>query len=422
MTPSRHARFWLYLRLEHKKYRSALPRILGGFFVILLLLTGCILLYQQYASQQQQKEVIHIGIVADPEEPYLDWMIKTVENMEGLKRSCQFTSLSAAEGKRGLESGAYTALFLIPHDYIHSLIVGKEAILRIQFGQGQSTIESYLIRDLADAASQIMLDTQAGIYAMDDYYQEKHIPHRSKDERSLNLRYLQKILNRKQIFTLEEVSGNTVTDPTHYFAVGILWSLIALGFTCPEVLRPEPRSLQDKLYLSGLWDWKRMLAKECALMLTFGSVYLILTCLLVIGTPWIPFLPDALHITASATCSKAFYAGMKLLALLPVLWVICGWILWIYEITKDNISSILLLFVSSVLFSFLSGYFYPLSYLPSVIQHLAPILPTGVMLNYSYHILSGIWHLSDLLALCGYGILLYGSLLVLARYQRSATH
>ncbi len=418
MTTQKRTRFWLYLCLEHKKYRSALPRILGGFFLILLILTGCIMLYQIYASQQHQKDIIHIGIVAEPDEPYLDWMMKTIENMEGLKDSCQFTSISATDGKKGLQSGEYTALFIIPHNYIHSLIVGEEAILRIQFGQGQSTIASYLVRELASAASQIMLDTQAGIYAMDDYYLEKQFPHRSKDERSLNIRYLQKILQRKQIFTLEEVSGNTVTDKTHYFAVGILWTLIALGFTCPEVLRSETHVLRDQLYLSGFRDWKRILAKELALLLTFGSVYLILVLLLAISTPWISFLSSALHIPASSGFPVILYAGAKLLALSPVLCVICGWILWIYEVSRDNLSSILLLFVSCIFFSFLSGYFYPLSYLPSGIQHMAAVLPTRVMLTYCYHILNGIWHASDLLALLGYGGVLYGSLIGISKYQK----
>lgn len=423
MTPYFQTRFWLYLRLEIKKLNSALPKFLGGLCVILVILTGCALLYQLYTSNQQQKNVIQIGIVADPEEPYLDWIIQTIENMDSLEYTCKFTEVSESDGILGLQNGKYTALFIVPQDYIHSIILGKEAVLRIRFGHGQSTIASFLVKQLGNAASQILIDTQAGIYAMNDYYKENQLPNRSKDELSLNIRYLQKVLSRGELFTLEEVSGSSVLgDDTHYFAVGIILLFLALGLTCPSILHPEPRTLQDQLYVSGISGWKRMMAKECALILYFGFLYLILGILLTISALFVPALPEIMDITTSSPVTTALDTCGKLFILSPILVVICGWILFIYEAATDSISSLLLLFISMIFLGYVSGYFYPLSYLPDRMQHLASFLPTGVLLNYSYHTLTGEWHFIDFITVIGYGIIIYGLLVILAHTKRRISH
>lgn len=419
MSQSNHSRFHLYLSLEIKKYLFSLPKICSGLFLILLLTGSYFLLYQLYSAEQQKQGIIQIGITADPNEPYLDWMIQTIESMKDLEHSCHFEFVSETEGTKRLKSGKYTALFLIPPDYIRSLIDGNEAILRIRFCQGQTTIADFLVKELGNAASQIMLDTQAGIYAMQDIYRENHWQNMSKDELSLNIRYLQKVLNRREIYRYEEIPATgTIADRTHYFAVAILCFLTALGFTCTAVLHQEPYIFTEKLDRSGLRHWQQILAKETAMILCFGGIYLFLSLLLTIFSPRISGFNSLLHLNTDSSLHSMLLAGSRLLAIIPVLFVICAYILWIYEISPNNMSSILLLFVSSICLAYLSGYFYPLSYLPSSIQRLSVYLPTSIILNYSYRILCGTGRLQDLLLTIAYGSILYGTLVCLIHWKR----
>lgn len=419
MSQSSHSRFHIYISLEIKKFFLAFPKICGGLFLILLLTGSYFLLYQLYSKEQQEQNIIQIGITADPEEPYLDWMIQTIESMKDLEHSCHFEFVSETEGMKRLQSGDYTALFLIPHDYIRSLIAGDEAILRIRFCQGQTTIADFLVKELGNAASQIMLDTQAGIYAMQDIYLENHWQNMSKDELSLNIRYLQKVLNRREIYAYEEIPvTGTTADRTHYFAVGILCFLTALGFTCTAVLHREPHIFVKKLELCGLGDWQQILAKETAMILCLGGIYLFLTILLTVLSPWISGFHSLLHQSADSSLHSMLLTGGKLLAIMPVLFVICAYILWIYEISPNNMSSILLLFVSFIVLAYLSGYFYPLSYLSDSIQRISAYLPTSVMLNYSYHILCGTGRWQDLLEILAYGTILYGMLVCFVHWKR----
>lgn len=419
MSQSAHSRFRIYLVLEVKKYCLAFPKIFAGLCLILFLSTSFLLLYQRYLADHQDSHRIQIGICADPDEPYLDWMIQVIENMEDLKYSCQFEFVSEKKGIKRLQDGKYTALFLIPQNYIHSLIEGKEAILRIRFRQGQASVADYLVKELGNAASGIMLDTEAGIYALQDYYQENHWSNMSKDELSLNIRYLQKVLQRKEIYSYEEIPATgTITDQTHYAAVAILCFLSALGITCTALLRREPDALIAKLQQSGLPNWKRILAKETAMLLCFTCLYLTLSLLLAVASPWIPGFREIIPSHGASPLQTLFLTGIKLFTITPVLLVICSCILWVFETVRHNFNSILLLFVSFLCLAYLSGYFYPLSYLPESIQQISSFLPTRTILNYSYHRLNGNHQWKDLFSIFLFSGILYASLVYFTSKKR----
>lgn len=423
MSHTTQSRFRYYLYMEIKKYCLAFPKLCGGLCLILLLSTSFLLLYQRYLADQQNQHRIQIGICADPEEPYLDWMIQTIENMEDLKYSCEFEFVSEKEGIERLQTGRYTALFLIPQNYIHSLIEGKEAILRIRFRQGQASIADYLVKELGNAASGIMVDTEAGIYALQDYYRENHWSGMSKDELSLNIRYLQKVLQRKTIFTSEEISvSGTPSDQTHYMAVAILCFLSALGITSAALLGREPDAFLARLQQSGFPNWKRILAKEIALLLCLACLYLPLSLLLAACSPWIPVFREMISSDGASPVQTIVLTGIKLVSITPVLLVICTAILWVFETVHHNFNSILLLFLSFLCLFYLSGYFYPLSYLPDSIQRISAFLPTKVILNYSCHRINGGHPWKDLLAICLTSGILYTSLVCVTNQTRRGLH
>lgn len=423
MSRPNHSRFRLYLLLEIKKYRLALPKICAGLCLILFLSTSFLLLYQRYLADHQDRHRIQIGICANPDEPYLDWMIQTIEHMEELKFSCQFEFVSEEKGIKRLQDGKYTALFLIPQNYIQSLIEGKEAILRIRFRQGQASVADYLVKELGNAASGIMLDTEAGIYALQDYYQENHWSGMSKDELTLNIRYLQKVLQRKEIYAYEEIPAmGTITDQTHYTAVAILCFLTAFGITCSALLRREPDAFIARLQQSGLPNWKRILAKETAMLLCFTCLYLALSLLLAAASPWIPGFCEIVPSHSASPLQTVLLTGMKLITITPVLLVICSSILWVFEIVSHNFTSILVLFISFLCLAFLSGYFYPLSYFPDSIQRISSYLPTRVILDYCYHRLNGSQEWTDLILILLMSGILFGSLVYITDQKRRRSY
>lgn len=390
-------RYRIYFQLECKKFFQALPGILLGILLISLLLTGFIFVCQKNLEQMDDSRTIRIGVSAQENEPYLDWMISTIENMESLEFTCQFTKISADSANKKLQSGDLDAVFVIPQNYVESLICGSKNPLIIRLGTGDSTITGFLVRQIGDAASRFMINTQAGIYAMKDYYREKGLPNAESDELDINLKYLDTIVKRNELLMVEEIeSEHALSGTAGYFTSGIVLFLLFLGLTCPGILRRETRSLQEKLHFIHINSASQTLLRYLAFVTVFAVIYVCIALLLSFG------IPASQIIIEGSTPDNPGSWFLCFFSMLPVVLLACSLIQLTYETITNKIVSVLFLFLLIMILGFLSGCFYPLSQLPHAIRIIAPGLPVRVMFEYTAGCLTGNWSFADLLAVLAY--------------------
>lgn len=376
----------LYFVLQHKKFFRALPGILGGTLLIGLILGGLIFVCEKTLVKNQDSQTIRIGVAAQEKEPYVDWMISTIENMNSLSFTCRFEKLPEKKANEKLRLGTLDAVFVIPENYITSLIEGKQNPLKIRLGKGEYSISGFLIRQIGEAASELMIHTQAGIYAMKDFYQMAGLPNAAQDELDLNLKYLDMIMNREKLLVAEEVSqDHGLGGAAYYTTAGIVLILLFWGLTCSGILRPEPCSLQEKLYRSGLGPIIRTLLRYLAFTLSFCAMYLFFCVIFCIGI-------TIFHIHIPGLFPESTLDWLWcLLLILPVTWPACALIFLIYDNIKNKIAGTILLFALVFLLGYLSGCFYPLYYLPQMVQNIAPALPLRSMFLYTGGCLTGGW-------------------------------
>lgn len=141
-------------------------------------------------------------------------MITTAGKVDNAKYTCRFQRLEEKAADARLKSGKIDIAFLIPENYIASIIDGENKHLTIRFGSSQSTIVSFLFRELSHAASAFILDTEAGIYSMQEYYEKHHLPDKAEDELDLNLQYIKEIVSLDKGIQTEEIA---VKDATPIF-------------------------------------------------------------------------------------------------------------------------------------------------------------------------------------------------------------
>ncbi|MBR1440849.1 MAG: hypothetical protein IJ589_06470, partial [Lachnospiraceae bacterium] len=79
-----------------------------------------------------------------------------------------------------------------------------------------------------------------------------------------------------------------------------------------------------------------------------------------------------------------FFAG-----LVPVFLLVAAWQFFLYEISGGIAAGLMLQFLTTMLFCFLSGYFYPAEFFPKSLQIVGKILPTGMMKARALGALSG---------------------------------
>ncbi len=368
--------FWLYLYMEWKKMRRGLPGILAGTLILAVFLAGFLFVFQDKNKGNGKISTIRVGIVAAEEEPYLDWMIQTLKNIESTKYVCEFDRVSEKEGDAALREGNIDSLFIIPEDYIASLVRGSNEPVIIRFGKKQVDIAAFFVRQIAYAASEYILDTEAGIYAMKDYYREQNLPDIYEDELELNLLYLEKVLGRQKLIETEQIDTmEQMGSADYYFVAGVVLFLLFWGLSCPAVLKKEPLSLRQKLYQAGISTARQTLAR----LLAFCAVYL---CNYMLAAAMVLLVAGFWGSFAGISLAGIGEWSVFLLWLLPVVLLAAVCILFAYEILGDSVGGTVFLFLSVLVMGFVSGCFYPFRYLPESLQAVAEWLPMRVMFQY----------------------------------------
>lgn len=393
----------MYFRLECKKFFGALPGILLGTLLIGILLTGFIFVCQKNGQAAKESHTLQIGVAARKEEPYVDWMISAIEHMESLEFTCHFSKIPTELAIEKLSSGELDAVFIIPENYVNSLIQGSKNPLIIRLGTGDSTITGFLIRQIGDAASRFMINTQAGIYTLKDFYRKEGLPDAEAAELDINLKYLDTILKRSELLAVEEIRlENELSGITYYLTSGIVLFLLFLGLTCPGILGREKRSLQEKLQLIHIGSGTQILVRYFALVTVFAAIFFGAALLLSAGLAFSePSLPGA---TADGLISWM----MCFLRILPIVFPACALLQLVYETTTNKITSVLFLFLLILILGYLSGCFYPMSVLPRKISRIAPFLPLRVMFEYTGGCLVGTWSWKWFFSLFAYSAGLLG--------------
>lgn len=406
--------FRTYFSLEFKKNRTSIPSMLIGLFVLFIL--GGFLLFSWQQQIHAEKKPTTLGIVADKDEPYIDLFLKVLKNTETLKDNYEFVMLSQEEASKKLEREQISVVFQIPKDYINKMIIGEIEPITIQFGNGDSSLPSLLLRQLSQSISSLLLNTQAGIYAMDDYYLAHQLPNQKKDERALNIEYIMKILNRQSAFEVEEIqSENGLSYTQYYTTVILLLLLFFLGLVSPKVFRPENPTFEQKLRLAGLDTVKQFICRQLASWLLFASFFFGIALLF-------STVVSVTSLSIPDFTQTGFFSWMgTFLPILLTIPMVCAFLGLVYELIPDLTASILFLFLCTLLLGYLSGYFYPIAFLPKGLQLLSTFLPTRVLFQYASGCISQNISLYRLGVLILYTVILL-LLSILLRKKRAEVH
>lgn len=371
-----------YMYLEIKRMFLSLPKIFLGSLFLFALLAGFLAVCAQGVGHEKEKNRITVAVTAAVDEPFVDWMITTVSNMKNTAYICSFERMEEDLAEQKLKSGEIDAVFLIPRQYIASIIKGENKPVTIRFGKSQATVADFLFRQLCEAASSYILGSEAGIYSLQEYYAYHNLPKEREDELELNLRYIKEIIDLNQAVSKEETLGKGSYPLTSQYAVsGLLLFLLFQGLAYSKLLAPGSRSLQNQLTLEHLGYGRQLLAKETAFFLSVLPTYLFFFLIISIVVKISGFtLPETIFSDFNGIWRFA-------VSCIPLFITSTILILLVYEITEDAAGGLLLLTFSILLMGLCSGFFYPLEHLPQAVRSIAPLLPTYHLLQYGLAVL-----------------------------------
>lgn len=367
-----------YLKVQLKRVGKALPGIclLTVFLTVgLLVLMKAMFLIEESKAENQ---VVKVGIVGDIDDTYLGIGIEVIKNMEGIRNLADIQTMTEEEARKAFASGEISAYLLVPEGFIDSVIYGENKQLTYITGATGRDIGGLLINELVGSISRMVTMTQTSVQAMQSYMLE----HGKRDElgeatEGINIAYIEVVLNRMEVFELEELGiSNSISFTGHLFTGVLLLLMLLWGINSVSLLVRGESSLLKILHTRGLDCRKQVLTEVGAYcVLQCVSLLCVFICVIIIKGAF----------GLSVREWDVLKIGEKLLfmvSLIPVVVLTATMQALLYELVTNVVTGVLLQFVVAVSMAYVSGCIYPLSFFPEVLQLLGAYSPIGVALRY----------------------------------------
>ena len=367
-----------YLKVQLKRAGKALPGIcLLTFFLTvgLLVLMKAMFLIEESKSENR---IVNVGIVGDIDDTYLGIGIEVIKNMDGIRNLADIQTMTEEEAKHAFASGDISAYLLVPEGFIDSVVYGENKQLTYVTNEAAQDIGGLLINELVGSISQMITMTQTSVQSMQSYMLE----HDMRDglweaTEGINIAYIEVVLNRMDMFELEELGiSNSISFTGHLFTGILLLLMLLWGINSVSLLVRSENSLLKILHTRGLNSRKQVLSEVGAyLVLQCASLLCVFVCVIIIKAAF----------GLSIREWDVLEAGEKLLfvvKLVPVVMLTATMQALLYELVTNVVTGVLLQFVVAVSMAYVSGCIYPLSFFPEVLQVLGAYSPMGVALRY----------------------------------------
>lgn len=379
-----------YLLIQLKRFCRALPFVLLSAIILFGALGGIYsgALYSKEGSQEQNP--FRIALVGTGEDAILQMGILALESMDSSQFAFQVIQMEEADAHHALKSGEIAAYVVFPDGFMDNAMAGKILPLRFVSPVQASNIVSILRIELTRVITDVLDAAQKGTYGAASAMQQMGgVRNPWPLAQELALEYTQLILLRGDIYEAEVLGLSDGLDLSGYLLCGLCVLLLLLCMLpFAFVMIRSDRSLNRLLSAKGIGGVKQVICEQlvlfCGYFIVMGAVLMALFSL----------------------CGSYFrtdFTGFDLVSLLPVIFCFVSVSFFLYEISSDLLSGILLQFFLFVFMCFVSGCFYPGYFFPEAVQHIGNFLPTGLARMHLAGYLTG----KDLL-LSGLALALWG--------------
>lgn len=390
--------FCTYLSIQLRRAIKLLPVMM----TVTLLVCSCVGIFAVlYLSTEMagQSKKYRIAVVGDTTDSYLGFGISALSVLDDSRFMLDFPSMTEEEARRELAEGKITAYAKVPDGLVDSIVEGSnDKPVVFVAATGQKVITGFLVEDLTEVASSLIVRSQSAIYGMQRILWDNGMGDLWWDAtESLNLRLLDMVLNRTKLCDLEmQGMANGLSTEGYYFCSMLIFFLLLAGIHSSPLFAKKSRELMKLMASRGVSIYEQIAGEYLAYL------FLNLCCLLGVF-----FVLGAVLKSGVIQLPEWEKNGIEALAgfyvrLIPVVAALTAMQFLLYELVTGVVNGVLLQFICAISMAYLSGCFYPASIFPNVLKRIGEKLPVGLALRYA----DGSLMRESTLGL-GFGLLLY---------------
>lgn len=352
-----------YLLLYSKRLLKILPFVI----VVTSILFGSLAVAFRVVKEMDENDAMNvkfrIGVVGTAGDRYLSLGLAAFQSMDSTRYSIELVSMNEEEAKREMRTRNIAAYVVFPDGFMEAALRGE--IMPVQYVSTAGGVDMIaLIKDeITIMVEQILYESQRGTNGVGEALWDNDLVKLSgKHMDGIAMEYVELALKRGKLYSARELGIGNGLDMNGYLlsSLTVLFLLLLCMGYAPLMIRAD-RSMEQLLASRRIGPVKQSAAE----------FFLYFISLLTLA------LAAVLLIHASDVLKGYNLGPGVVLKLLPVVLCVAAWSYLCYEISRNIVGGVLLLFLSAVVMAFVGGCMYPAYFFPESLQTIGSILPAG---------------------------------------------
>lgn len=379
--------FFHLLRIQLKRFFSYACSIFVFSIIFFAVLAFIASEFTKNISSFGTQERLKIGIVGDISIPYFDTGLNTLKYFDSSNQIVEIIPLPLEQAVDFMKRGKLSAYVVIPEGFIESVEDGSNDMqVTYVTSAGAQGIESIFKEHIADIVSTLLINAQAGIFAMENLALKHGQRLRLNDYiNQMNMNYIRWTLDRKNFLRIEEQPLSNGVGIYGYYLCAVICTFIVffgIGSLCFFTGNKDAR--HKFLYSKGNSSFVQIVCENI-------SYFLLMICCLVIVFVFIFILVNTGKLTicewrlcgAFKGCIKLFMETVMVCLTLGSMQIM------LFEAVNQTVPAVLLQFLTGFVLCFAGGCFYPLDFFPTFFKSIGKILPVGQSMSLLANSVSG---------------------------------
>lgn len=374
------------MKTNNRYFLLQLKRSLRYFWTMFISTTLLVLSLALLASVMLEKEALsekkiktQVGLVGDTSNTYLEFGLFALQHIDSSRFTVDIIEMTEEEAVERMENGTLNAYIIIPEEFAEKLEMGINTPITYVTCNGAMGLTSFLMMEIAEEISNLVTDVENMVFAVQNYGIRHRIREAYQDEtvESIFFQVVSSLIDRTELFEID-VTGisNGVTLVEYYLCALTVVLVLFLGIAFCHIFVKKDMTMSKILVSRGCTPARQIVGEYVTYLLLIVTSFLF-ACVYVGGLYSV--FQDQLKGMIDLDESKItlFFAG-----LLPVILLVTAVQFLLFSAVPDVVSSILIQFVFVFGMGYLSGCFYPVSFLPEFVQNLGGVLPVGAAMRY----------------------------------------
>ncbi len=369
-----------YLLIQYKRIFKLLPGIILMIALVAILLSAAFYSVVNSEAYQSEQMRYKLGIVGNTENELLDLgvhMLETEDDMQYVLDLVQFDDED--EARAALRNADISAYIVITDEFADAIdAMTNDAKLKYYATSGQKGISNVMMDEIALVAANIMVPSEKGICTLrkimeEEGYEQSEVYMAAYE---IFMAYVDTMMLRGEISNVTELGiSDGLTTLEYYFISMLLFFALLLTMCAVSFFTGKNNGQYKFLAAKGISPVQQVLGEFIPLLtVNVISIGVVLSFAVAAGH----FANIHLDISARMVTG---------IMLATIMFSAMGYFL--YETLVGVINKVLVTFLLYLAGAYASGYFYPRSILPKLLQRAGELIPTGAAFSYVGGVVAG---------------------------------